>query len=235
MKSSRYTFFVLAILPYAAFSQLSLADGIVSIETSPNPVAAGQALTVTCRLSAYDGIEEIDGFAFVVTYNAAGLGAVPGSFYLGTNSGPDQQFLSKGNQESATNGYTLVNQCDATRPGLVYITVSDLGRNNPERGSTASGGFLVSLQMTALVHGTWPLTPAPYIDDSVLYNTFKRPAGKISFGTTSVSVLNPAAVTILAPDATATEPGLDSGMFLFLRTGPTNAPLAAQFLFCKMF
>ena len=198
----------------------------ISVVAAPSTVAVGQTFTVTCRLS-YNGTTEIDGFAFVINHNPAGLAAVPGSFYLGTNSGPDQQFLLKPNQD--TNGLVLTNLCDATRPGTVYLTVGDLGRSNPQRGSVAQSGFLVSFQMTALAPGSWQLSPAPYIDDAVLYDVFMRPASTMGFGITTVKVKNPATMMVQAVDASAGEPGTDTAMFLFARTGPTNADVVVRY------
>ena len=217
---------VLMLLPSVAFAQPTPPASSISVAVTPATVAVGQSFTVTCRLN-YGGTTEIDGFAFVINYDPAGLAAVPGSFYLGTNSGPDQQFLLKANQD--TNGLVLTNLCDASRPGSVYLTVGDLGRSNPQRGSIASSGFLVSFQMTALAPGSWQLAPAPYIDDAVLYDVFMRPTSTMGFGITTVTVKNPSAVLVQAVDASGSEPGTDSAMFMFTRTGPTNADLVARY------
>ena len=198
----------------------------ISVLPSAGTVGVGQTFTVTCRLN-YNGTAEVDGFAFVINHDPAGLAAVPGSFYLGTNSGTDQQFLLKPNQD--TNGLVLTNLCDATRPGAVYLTAGDLGRSNPQRGSLAQSGFLVSFQMTAVAAGIWTLSPAPYIDDSVLYDVYMRPTSTVGFNTATVVVRNPTAVSVAAVDASASEPGTDTAMFLFTRSGPTNADLVARF------
>lgn len=211
--------------------QPALPDYQISIVASPSTVSVGQTCTVTCRLSSRASTDELDAFGFVVRYNPAGLSVVPGSFYLGTTNGPDQQFLSKPNQDSATNGYSLVNLCDSTRPGLAYITVGDIGIGPPpRRGSAAQSGFLVSFQMTALAPGNWQLTAGPYIDDSVFNNTFHRPvATTVHFGSPIIVVPNPTTVLVEAVDSTAAEPGDDTGMFLFTRTGPTNTDLVARY------
>ncbi len=232
MKSTlRFIYFVAisAIPATSCLAQPAIPVASIGIMVSPMTVNIGQTFTVTCRLDSYRGTAEIDGYAFSVPYDETAFAPVPGSFYLGAASGPDMQFLAKANQETAVEGYMLTNQCDASQPGFVYVTVSDLGPSNPERGSTAQNGFLVSFQMTALAHGTRQLSPTPYIDNSVLYNTSLQPVGTVTFGSATVIVPNPTAVVVQAADANASEPGTDTGMFLFTRTGPTNAPLILQF------
>jgi hypothetical protein len=48
-------------------------------------------------------------------------------------------------------------------------------------------------------------------------------------GTATINVANPTAVAVQAVDAGASEPGTDTAMFLFSRSGPTNADLVVRY------
>lgn len=201
-----------------AFAQ-NPPDAVISMVISPaTAINTGQVVTVTHRMASYNGSTEVDAYNFVVLYDKTRLSFVPGSFFLGTASGADQQWLTKSNQESAAQGFLLHNSCDSHRPGEVGISVADLGLVYPERGVVSGTGFLVSYQLRAINPGTTFITPVPYDDGSVLLNRSSRPFGSVSFnsGTVTVRELNG------APSVTLTAPS-EGGVF----SAGAKVPLAA--------
>ena len=133
--------------------------------TPSSVVSTGQVVTVTTRISGYSGTE-MDAYNFLVKYDKAVLAFVPGSFNTGTAAGPDQQWLSKPNQESSAQGYSLRNACDGGLAGEVVVSIFDTGFVDPETGTLAVSGFLVSFQLQAIAPGTTALMLLPFDDGS---------------------------------------------------------------------
>lgn len=168
----------------------------------PGPIQVGDIFTLTCRITAYDGDIEIDGFGFDVIYPSTLFSFVGGSFYLGDASGPNQQWLSKPNQESPAAGYRLVAFNDDSRAGQVRIRMEDGDRTDRERGTIASDGFLVSFQLRALAPGTGRIEILG--SDTVLLDTSSRPAFVPDLGAAAMTVLSPLTVSITSPSNGAT-------------------------------
>lgn len=206
-----------------------IPNGSIIASASPANATVGQTVTVTCRMSGYDGTAEIDSVNFNVSYDAARLAFVDGSFNIGGSSGPDQQWLSKTNQESATDGFQLVNYSDGSFPGVVFVTLGDLGPSNPERGTLAPAGFLLSFQFQVIAPGSTTISLRPALDGSVLLNTSLQRHGEVSLNSLTLFGTNTTLVSVVASDATASEPGTNTASFEFRRTGPTNSYLAVQF------
>ena len=149
-----------SLLP--AIGQITPPTKVITATATPGgPIAVGQTVTVTVRLSSYDG-PPADGFGVLVQYDPYVLSFVPGSFYLGTNAGVDQQWLTKPDQETVAEGYQPLSYCDGAAPGSVLVSLGDVGRGYPKRGTVASGGFLASFQLIANTPGTTAITPTNY-------------------------------------------------------------------------
>ena len=222
---------VLSLFAFPLLGQLPpLPNGQITASVTPSTgIGTGQTVTVTCRIGSYNGTAEIDSFNFEVHYDKKQFAFVNGSFNLGASSGADQQWLSKAPQNSSADGYVL-KSANGAMPGLVGIAMGEIGLHSTERGTLASSGFLVSFQLRATGPGSGTIFLTPALDGSVLLDTSFRPVGTISFPSpVSISVANPIVVSVTAVDASASEPGYDSGAFLVSRTGATNAALAAAF------
>jgi uncharacterized repeat protein (TIGR01451 family) len=155
---------------FAASGQSGPPTKIISASIMPpGPIAVGQVVRVTIRMSTYSG-PPADGFGFLVNYDPNILSFVSNSFYLGAASGPDRQWLTKPDQETAAEGYQPQSYCDGAMPGAVLASLGDMGRHYPPRGTVAQSGFLVSFQLLAINPGTSPITPANYAG-TALYNT----------------------------------------------------------------
>jgi len=188
-------------------SAQGVPDSFINTAFNPaTPINTGQVVTVTHRVVSYNGSTEVDAYNFVVLYDKSALSFVPGSFYFGTASGTDQQWLTKPNQESAAQGFALHNSCDGHRAGEIGVSVCDSGLVHPERGVVTGAGFLVSYQLRAIKPGTTAITPVPYDDGSVLLNRSRRPVGTSSLTGGSITVRELSGVplvTLTAPSAGA--------------------------------
>ncbi len=206
-----------------------IPNGSIISSASPANATVGQTFTITFRMVGYDGTAEIDSVNFNVSYDAIHLAFVDGSFSTGTGSGPDQQWLSKTNQEAAVDGFQLVNYSDGSLPGTVFVTIGDLGPSSPERGTLAASGFLISFQFQVIASGSTTISLLPALDGSVLLNTSLQPHGEVSLNSLTLFGTNTTLVSVVALDATASEPGTNTASFEFRRTGPTNSSLVVQF------
>jgi uncharacterized repeat protein (TIGR01451 family) len=177
-------------LALGAAASARAAPGTISATLSPNgPIGVGDQVTVTMRLSNYTDTVEIDGFSFVVSYDSNRLSFVSGSFNLGTASGPDQQWLSKPNQDP---GYSLMSSNSGATPGAVTINMGDGGTFVPQRGTIATFGFLVAFRLQATAAGTTTIMPQAPANGVVLIRTNRTPAGVPAFTGASLVVTNPA-------------------------------------------
>ena len=185
--------------------------------TPPGPILVGDQFTVTMRIMNYTDATEIDGFNFTVSYNPSLFSSVAGSFNLGGPPDPDVQWLSLPNQEAPGNGYNLVSFNDDSVPGLISIAMSDLGYNDPENGTLANGGFLVSFQLKSIAKGTGNINPAPFASGTVLFNTDLAPAGVPGFSgaTMIVSAIGPTiGITLSGTNVIVLWPNPSTGFLL---------------------
>jgi hypothetical protein len=141
------------------------------------PIRVGDVLQVTLQISGYTDPVPIDGFNLTVNYDGNLFEFVPASVDLGDASGPDQQWLSKPNQESLENGFALTSFIDSTLPGQLAIAVADLGLGDTESGTLARSGFLISFQLVATNPGTSEIAVDAFGDGSVLFDSSLSPAG----------------------------------------------------------
>ena len=183
--------------------QTPIPNGVISTFLAPStPVSTGQVVTVTIRMASYSGGIEIDSFNFIVNYNSNLLAFVPNSFNLGDSSGANKQWLSKPNQENTNSGYLLISANNTVLPGTLFICLGDVGIHNPEHGTLASSGFLVSFQLAALSSGTAAITLTPDLTGSVLLDTDLRPTGIAQLNGATVQVRDSAvlpSVTLVSP------------------------------------
>jgi len=158
-------------------------------------------VTASFWLAGYSSTNEVDSFQFLVSYDSNLLAFVSNSFYYGSSSGPEQQWLSKTPQESAADGYMLTNANNAMIPGRVYVAVGDLRFTYPERGTRVSSGFLISFQLRAIAPGSSTITVSPW-GGSVLLDTSLRAFGTVQLLGAPILIL-PAGqlptVTLTAP------------------------------------
>ena len=159
---------------------------ITTTITPPGPVAVGQTITVTMRVTAYDG-PPADGFGFLVIYDPLQFAFVPDSFDLGTNAGPAQQWLTKPNQETPAEGYEPRSFCAGDVAGEVLLSMADAGRGFPRRGVVASAGFLASFQLVASLPGTHRIWPTNYLG-SALQDTALQTIAGVQFSGATVLV-----------------------------------------------
>ncbi|MCI0748374.1 MAG: HYR domain-containing protein [Verrucomicrobia subdivision 3 bacterium] len=182
---------LIAALLAVAVSPVMAAPGLITADASPNVVNVGDNISVTMRIQGYTDPVEIDGFSFDIAYPAGLFTFVAGSFNLGDAAGPDQQWLSKPNQESVAAGYTLTDFNGNPVPGMVHIEMADLGFSMPERGTIAPSGFLVQFKLTAIAQGSGEIcargVPGP-AGPEVLYDTNLRRAGVPQFVCSNVVV-----------------------------------------------
>src|SRR3954466_8843017 len=151
------------------------AAGTISTDLIPaGPIAVGDIVTVTMRMSNYTDQVEINSFNFDVNYPSGSFTFVAGSFGLGTSSGVDQQWLSKPNQETASLGYVLSASNSGVTPGTVNIAMGDFTASTPERGTIANSGFLVSFALQATKAGSSTITPVARANAFVLADTARR-------------------------------------------------------------
>src|SRR5262245_35642800 len=91
-----------ALALFAGLPSLVVADaGQVGLAFTPaGPYSVGQIVTVTLRLNFYTDTNEIDGFRVGLNYPTPFLSYVPDSADFGDETGPNQQWLLKPNQEA---------------------------------------------------------------------------------------------------------------------------------------
>lgn len=183
-------------------SALGAPGTITATDNEPlGGVSLGGTFTVTLRISGYTDTNEIDGFQFNVNYNSAVFSFVGGSIMNNDLVvGPDQQWLRKPNQEAATvsggGGYTLDSANDGTVAGQAKIVIFD-GEGPPfpivERGTTASDGFLVSLDlMCNVLAAASPIIGSAFANGIILTDVDSAQAGSPLFvGTTVTCVPEP--------------------------------------------
>lgn len=203
--------------------------GQINTTTSPaTGISIGQVVKVTCRMSGYHGTAEIDFVSFFVLYDPSRLAFVNGSFSTGTASGPEEQWLSNAPQESAAEGYSLMNQSHGVFPGSVWIQLGDLERTRVERGTKATNGFLISFQLQAVGHGSTSLTLEPH--GPVLFDNAVQPVGTVIFSAPPLVVIsNPVSIFVEVADGHGSEPGEDTAAFRMRREGPTNGPVTVRY------
>jgi hypothetical protein len=179
---------LLSLLMAAVTSRAAL--GTISATVSPaGGVLLGDQLTVTLRVASYADPSQIDGYNFTVGYPTGLFSFVPGPFDSGTVSGPDQQWLSESNQESALAGYDLTDFNDGvTTPGTVYISMLDSGFSEPENGTVGNSGFLVSFKLQSIAKGTGNIMPAAFEGGTGLFDTGLVSVGVPSFSGATVTV-----------------------------------------------
>jgi len=175
------------------------AAGTISTDVSPLVVGVGDTITVTMRISNYTDQVEIDSFNFDVNYPSASFTFIAGSFNLGAATGVDQQWLSKPNQETVSQGYVLSSSNGGGTPGVVNIAMGDFTPSTPERGTIANSGFLVSFKLQATRSGASSIAPAARANAFVLADTVQRQAGIPLFASARVTVTNPPAIVITSP------------------------------------
>jgi hypothetical protein len=216
-------FMALLCLGRCALAAPPAPTGTIVTTISPaTPVATGEVITVTCRMADYSGTNEIDSFNFLVEYDPEKLQFVPNSFDVRTNAASDPQWITLTNQESVAEELRFINTC---RQGFGSELVVALAESHPTplpRGTVAPQGFLASFRFAALAHGTSVILLKPHDDGSVLRDIWSRPVGSITLTGATVRVRHPVTVTLEAVDAIAAEPGLDTGLFKFTRTGPND-------------
>ena len=199
-----------------AANTLWAAPGTITTSVSASgPINVGDQIFVTNRISGYTDPTEIDGFNFLVTYNTNLFLILSNSFDLGPPADP--QWLSLPNQETIADGYNLVSFNDDSTPGLVTISMTDLGYSSTERGTVANSGFLVSFGLQAIAKGTGNIIPRAFYDGSVLFDSSLLPAGVPSFSGATVIVSNtgPAlAIALSNPNALISWPTPSTGFLL---------------------
>jgi hypothetical protein len=209
VRALNFKTYLVVLLVGLALVHAKGAPGTISLSVNPSGcIAIGEVVTVTARISGYTDTTEIDGFNFEVSYDSTVLSFVANSFNLGDASGPDQQWLSKSNQESVADGYDLMNFSDGSTAGTVSLSLVDLGFSSPEGGTIAGAGFLVSFKLTGIAGGTSSITAAAYPDGTVLFDTDLMAAGMPSFTGTSVTVdTTPPSITCPANIVANTDSG----------------------------
>src|ERR1041385_1939315 len=182
-----------ALVVLATVRLLAGPGTITTTLTPPGPILVGDQFTVTMSIGNYTDPTEIDGFNITGSYNTNLFMSVPNSFNLGGPPDPNVQWLSLPNQEPSGGGYTPVPFNDDSVPGLISIAMSDLGYNDPEHGTLASDGFLVSFQLKSIAKGTGNIQPAAFQSGTVLFNTDLSPAGVPAFSgaTMTVTAISP--------------------------------------------
>src|ERR1051325_6594837 len=181
------------------------AAGTINTDLTPaGPIAVGDTFTVSMRISNYTDQVEIDSFNFDVNYPSSSFTFVAGSFGLGTSTGVDQQWLSKPNQETVSQGYVLSSPNSGSTPGVVNIAMGDFTASTPERGTIAASGFMVSFVLQAPRAGSFPITPAARANAFVLANTARQQAGVPTFAVARITVTNPPTIVITSPTNTQT-------------------------------
>lgn len=155
------------------------------------PICPGDTFTVTLRISGYTNPVGIDAYQFKITYPAA-LFAFTGPIDHGLSApAADPQWLSLPSQESSAAGYAPTGSDNSSVPGVIIIDYADLGFSDPEGGTTAASGLLVSFKMTALAAGTGTFTPAAPPGGVTFFDVDLNPAGSPLFAGTSVTVNTP--------------------------------------------
>jgi hypothetical protein len=163
-------------------------------------VNVNDEFSVTLRMSGYTDPTEVDGFNFNVNYDTDHFEFVDG-FGVGNelSGDPDEQWLHKLNQESP--GYALdFSGSSGVVPGRVIIAMFDSALSDPEQGTLAESGFLVSFALRATALGVGEITPAAFLDGSVLFDTLLSSIpNSPSFVGTSVEVIpEPSAAALAA-------------------------------------
>ena len=206
MKPAFYAALFLVVCPDAALA----APGTITAAVTPSgPFQVGDSFVVTLRISGYTNPAPIDAYQFRVNYPAALL-AFTGSFGHGTSApGLTQQWLSMPGQESAAAGYAPFAADDGSVPGAVLIDYADLGYSDPEGGTTAAGGFLVSFTLRAATPGTGNITPAAPAGGVTFLDTDFNSAGSPLFTGATVTVFPPDTDGDGMPDTWETAYGLD--------------------------
>jgi hypothetical protein len=216
-------FMALLCLGRCALAVPPVSTGTIVTTISPaTPVATGEVITVTCRMSDYSGTNEIDSFNFLVEYDPEKLQFVPDSFDVRTNAAADPQWLTLTNQESVVDGFRFNHFSAFGGAGLLTVGAAEHHPTPTPRGTVAPSGFLASFRFVALVHGSSELRLKPYDDGSVLRDIWSRPVGSITLTGATVRVRHPTTLVVEAIDPIATEPGTDTGQVRFTRYGPTN-------------
>jgi len=212
------TILAAGLFSLAAILSAPAVPGTISTTLTPaGSIPLGSEVLVTLRISGYTDTNEIDGFNLTVSYPSALFSFVAGSFDLGTGAGPDQQWLSKATQESVPDGYSLANFNDGTTtPGVVTISMADLGYSSPEGGSTDNSGFLVAFKLLALTNGCGPITPAAFAGPTVLFdNTLTSVGVPAMSGVAALAGAAPAlAIAPLGTDVVVSWPNPSSGFGL---------------------
>jgi len=170
---------IVSLLMLLAAPAAFAGPGIISATASAGtraPIRIGDQITVTLQIDGYTDAVEIDGFNLVVNYDTNLFSFVSGSLSLGDVTGPDQQWLSKPNQEDAAAGFHFTPFVN-TAPGQLLLSAVDLGFNEPETGTLADSGFLASFKLQAIGEGTAKIDLAPFAGGTVLFNTSLGPAG----------------------------------------------------------
>lgn len=206
MKSALLT----AVLLVVSSAAVPAAPGTITATVTPaGPFAVGDSFTVTLRLSGYTNVAPIDAYQFKISYPAALL-TFTGPFSHGTSApGPAQQWLSMPGQESLAAGYAPAAADDSSVPGSLLIDYADLGYSDPEGGTTAAGGFIVSFPMRALAPGTGSITPVAPPGGVTFLDTDFNPAGSPAFTGVTITVGTPDTDGDGLPDAWETAHGLD--------------------------
>jgi len=179
---NRFSLLNWKIVPFVAIlvaPEMFAAPGIISATASAGakaPIRIGEQITVTLQIDGYTDPAEIDGFNIVVNYDTNLLSFVGGSLNLGDATGPDQQWLSKPNQEDASAGFRLTPFVN-TSPGKLFLSVVDLGFNEPESGTLADSGFLASFKLQAIGEGTAKIELEPFAGGTILFSSSLSRAG----------------------------------------------------------
>ena len=146
--------------------------GVIStLLNPPGPVNLNDTFVVTLSISGYTDPIEIDAYQFEVTYPAA-LFSFAGSIDHGTTgAGLTQQWLAKPNQETELAGYSPDVNTTGSVAGVVLVDLADTGFSDPEGGTVAATGFLVSFMLRADAAGTGSITPRPPPGGEVLFRS----------------------------------------------------------------
>ncbi len=180
------------------------ALGTIAVSISPSgPLAISDTFTVSLSISGYTETTEIDAYQFVITYPSS-LFSFTGPFDHGSSSGPNQQWLSMTNQESAANGYAPSAADNGSVAGTIVIDYADLGFSVTEGGTNSASGFLVSFDMQAIAAGTGSFTPAAPAGGVTFFDVDLINAGSPSFSGAGITVVPEPAAALLAGAALLT-------------------------------
>ena len=209
----------LTLLTVASGSVFAAPGTIEPTITPSGTIPLGTQITVTLRISGYTDLAEIDGFNFGVSYPQALFTFVPGSFELGAGIGPDQQWLSKANQDF---DYGLADFNEGgTTAGTVFISMADLGYSTNQTGTVASDGYLVAFKLLATGKGTGNITPQTCTGPTVLFDSSLSPAGIPALNSVTVDVSTPQptlTVTPSGPNVVLAWPDPSTGFLLESKT-----------------